>query len=66
MSVALAKAHSNKTKLVVQDCKHTVENGANQLPSDLLRRVEFIAHDFFDSQPTAGADIYVLRHICHN
>lgn len=23
-------------------------------------------HDFFQPQPTTGADVYVLRHICHN
>ena len=66
MSLALAKTHHNLTKLVVQDYKHTIEEGANQLPSDLSGRVEFVAHDFFDPQPTAAADVYIMRHICHN
>lgn len=66
MSVALAKAHPNLTKLVVQDYKHTIEQGAAQLPSELSGRVEFMPHNFFDPQPTAAADVYILRHICHN
>ncbi|ERF73790.1 hypothetical protein EPUS_09284 [Endocarpon pusillum Z07020] len=66
MSVALAKAHPNLTKLVVQDYKHTIEEGAAQLPSELSGRVEFMAHNFFDPQPTTKADVYIMRHICHN
>ncbi|KAL8974402.1 MAG: hypothetical protein Q9197_001371 [Variospora fuerteventurae] len=65
MSVALAKAHPNLAKLIVQDYKHTVEEGAAQIPSDLRGRVEFMPHDFFSPQPTA-ADVYILRHVCHN
>ena len=64
--MALAKAHPNLTKLVVQDYKRTVEEGAAQLPSELSGRVEFVPHDFFDKQPTAAADVYIMRHICHN
>ena len=66
MSVALAQAHPNLKRLVVQDYRHTVEEGAAQLPRDLVGRVEFMSHDFFAAQPVAGADIYILRHICHN
>ena len=66
MSVALANAHPNLIKLVVQDYKHTIEEGAAQLPSELSRRVEFVPHNFFDPQPTAAADVYIMRHICHN
>ncbi|KAM3067376.1 hypothetical protein ACMFMG_005267 [Clarireedia jacksonii] len=66
MSVALAKGHSNLKKLVVQDYKHTVEQGAAQLPAELSSRIEFVPHNFFEPQPTAAADVYILRHICHN
>ena len=65
MSVALARAYPNLTKLIVQDYKHTVEEGAAQLPSELVGRVEFMPHDFFKPQTTA-ADVYIMRHICHN
>ncbi|KAI4222483.1 MAG: hypothetical protein L6R40_008583 [Gallowayella cf. fulva] len=66
MSIALAKAHPNLAKMIVQDYRHTVEKGAAQLPSELVRRVDFLPHDFFDAQPIAEADIYIMRHICHN
>jgi len=66
MSAALAKAHPNLTQVVVQDYKHTVEGGEAQLPKELAGRVTFQAHDFFDPQPVKGADVYILRHICHN
>ncbi|KAG8630305.1 hypothetical protein KVT40_001924 [Elsinoe batatas] len=65
MSVALAKAHPGLS-LVVQDYKHTVEEGQKQLPKDLVGRVDFVPHNFFDPQPTKEADIYIMRHICHN
>lgn len=66
MSIALAKGHANLSKLVVQDYKHTVEQGAAQLPPELSGRVKFMPHNFFDVQPIEAADIYILRHICHN
>ncbi|CAI6237571.1 unnamed protein product [Periconia digitata] len=66
MSVALAKAHPNLAKLVVQDYKHTVEQGATQLPPELSNRVSFMPHNFFEPQPVANADVYIMRHICHN
>ncbi|KAH8686619.1 O-methyltransferase-domain-containing protein [Phaeosphaeriaceae sp. PMI808] len=66
MSVALAKAHANLNKLMVQDYKHTVEQGAAQLPKELSARVSFMPHDFFQPQPVVGADVYIMRHICHN
>jgi chemotaxis methyl-accepting protein methylase len=66
MSVALAKAHPNLTKLVVQDYKHTVEQGAALLSAELTGRVSFMPHDFFNPQPITDADVYIMRHICHN
>lgn len=50
----------------MQDYKHTVEQGRDQLPACLLDRISFQAHDIFDPQPATAADVYILRHICHN
>ena len=50
---------------MVQDYKHTVDEGRAALPSHLSERVSFQAHDFFAPQTVAG-DVYLLRHICHN
>jgi len=66
MSIAIAQAHINLAKFTVQDYKHTVEEGAAQLPRELAGKVEFVPHDFFEPQPTKMADIYIMRHICHN
>ncbi|KAH7076883.1 S-adenosyl-L-methionine-dependent methyltransferase [Paraphoma chrysanthemicola] len=66
MSVALANAYANLNKLIVQDYKHTVEQGEAQLPKQLSARVSFMAHDFFQPQPVVGANVYIMRHICHN
>jgi 6-hydroxytryprostatin B O-methyltransferase len=65
MSVELAQRYPN-LKLVVEDYKNNVEKGAAQLPSELTNRVKFVPHNFFDVQPVAGAEVYILRHICHD
>lgn len=66
LSIALAESHPNLARLAVQDYKHTVEEGAARLSHRLSSWVQLIPHDFFQPQPTTGADMYVLRHICHN
>jgi chemotaxis methyl-accepting protein methylase len=43
-----------------------VEQGATSLSPDLAGKVEFMPHDFFEPQPVEGADVYMMRHICHN
>jgi len=42
-----------------------VEQGEAQLPKELSGRVSFMPHNFFDPQPVQ-ADVYIMRHICHN
>ncbi|KAE8353422.1 O-methyltransferase [Aspergillus coremiiformis] len=64
VSVALAVVFPD-LRFVVQDYKHIVEQGRSQLPASLTDRVDFVAHNFFDPQLTT-ADVYILRHICHN
>lgn len=50
---------------MVQDYKHTADEGRAALPSHLSERVSFQAHDFFAPQTVTG-DVYLLRHVCHN
>jgi 6-hydroxytryprostatin B O-methyltransferase len=64
VSAALAAQFADLT-FEVQDYKHTIEQGREQLSVALQDRVAFVAHNFFDPQPTT-ADVYILRHICHN
>ncbi|KAF7929020.1 hypothetical protein EAE99_004764 [Botrytis elliptica] len=65
LSVELAKNYP-KLNFVVEDYKKNVEQGAAQLSSELTNRVKFLQHNFFDPQPVTGAEVYVLRHICHD
>jgi 6-hydroxytryprostatin B O-methyltransferase len=65
MSVEIAKNYP-KLKLVVEDYKNNVEQGAAQLPAELSNQVKFLPHNFFEPQPVVGADVYILRHICHD
>ncbi|GAB1191677.1 hypothetical protein APSETT444_000859 [Aspergillus pseudonomiae] len=50
---------------VVQDLPSTVANAAADLPPQLVGRVSFMPHDFFNDQPVV-ADAYFLRWILHN
>lgn len=51
---------------MVQDYQKSIEKGAAQLSPALADRVQFLAHNFFEVQPVIGADVYILRHICHD
>ena len=35
-------------------------------PADLVKRVSFQGHDFFQEQPVKGADVYFLRRVLHD
>lgn len=50
---------------MVQDYKHTVDEGRAALRPHLSERITFQAHDFFAPQTVAG-DVFLLRHVCHN
>lgn len=54
-------------KIVVQDLPHVIESACSaKMPSDLLRRITFQAHDFFTEQTVVGADVYLFRMIFHD
>lgn len=56
-------------KFVVQDRAATVEHGKRDVwpkenPEAVAEnRVQFMPHDFFQSNPVKGADVYWLRYI---
>ncbi|EEA22944.1 hypothetical protein TMatcc_001809 [Talaromyces marneffei ATCC 18224] len=64
VSMALAESYPN-LKFLVQDYEHTVQGGKKALPTHLESRVDFATHDFFTPQ-TVSADVYFMRHICHD
>ena len=54
---------------VVQDLRDNVDSGkatAAQLPADITSRISFQEHDFFQTQPVHGAEVYLLRMILHD
>lgn len=52
-------------KFVVQDLPEAIQGWENAKPNDLKQRLEFVTHDFFDTQ-TIEADAYLFRNIFHN
>ena len=65
VSIALAKKFS-QLSFTVQDYQGVIEKGREALiahNNDL--NIEFEAYDFLTRQPVS-ADVYVLRHICHD
>ncbi|KXJ89575.1 S-adenosyl-L-methionine-dependent methyltransferase [Microdochium bolleyi] len=69
VSLALASRYPNITRLIVQDLPNVVaaaQSSPQYLDHAHKDRVQFMPHDFFQSQPVAGADVYFLRWILHN
>ncbi|KAL9124976.1 MAG: hypothetical protein Q9217_005755 [Psora testacea] len=58
--------HTKDIRFVVQDMPEVVIEGSQNLPEALNGRVKFMAHDFFETQPVKGADVYFLRWILHD
>jgi len=52
-------------RCTVQDLPPNVETFKDSVPEPLKGRVEFAAHDFFNTQPVQ-ADAYLFRQIFHN
>jgi 6-hydroxytryprostatin B O-methyltransferase len=50
----------------VQDRAELEVNFTKGLPASLSSRITFQTHDFFTPQPVKGADVYFLKHICHD
>lgn len=65
MSFELAKVHKS-LRCVVQDLPSNEVHFRAALPEALEGRVTWQAHDFFQEQPTKGADVYLLRHVLHD
>ncbi|KAL4788898.1 O-methyltransferase-domain-containing protein [Aspergillus venezuelensis] len=72
-SIAIAEAFPG-LRFVVQDLPANVDAGREALAKagegerqmDLAARTTFLTHDFFQNQPTVGADVYLLRMVIHD
>lgn len=65
VSQALVRHHPT-VDCIVEDSPETIAQGQESLPADLQGRVRFQAHDFFQEQILAGADVYLLRLVLHD
>ena len=57
VSFALA-AHGPNVKCIVEDFPDVAAQGEKDVPEPLRERVTFRTHDFFQTQPVEGADVY--------
>ena len=65
VSIAIAEAHP-ALKFVVQDRPEVINaTKERELAPGVVERIQFMAHDFFATQPVA-ADLYLFRYIFHN
>ncbi|ORY14243.1 O-methyltransferase-domain-containing protein [Clohesyomyces aquaticus] len=51
---------------IIQDLPSVVDVAKNNVPPDVRSRVQYMAHDFFSSQPVEDADVYLFRWILHD
>jgi len=64
-SFAIA-AVAPELKFIVQDLEKVVEGVKERTKDQKSESIEFQTHGFFESQPVKGADVYLLRFICHD
>ncbi|TVY55639.1 O-methyltransferase gsfB, partial [Lachnellula suecica] len=62
VSAELAKQYPHMN-FIVQDLPKTVSSAPTQPEGS---KITFMAHDFFETQPVKGADVYLFRWIFHN
>jgi ubiquinone/menaquinone biosynthesis C-methylase UbiE len=58
--------HCPTVQCVVQDRAEVISQAEQALPVNLQGCIRFQTHDFFQSQPVHGADVYLLRHVLHD
>ena len=65
VSIAIAQTYP-LLQFIVQDRPEVIKTAERTtMPSDIARRIQFMAHDFFTAQPIS-ADLYLFRYIFHN
>lgn len=63
--MALARKFPSMS-FVVQDLEPVIAEAKKNAPPDVASRIDFMVHDFFETQPVKGADVYFFRWIFHN
>lgn len=70
VSLHLAQAYPH-LNVIVQDLPEIINGAADHLSlqeenKTSLKRIEFMAHDMFETQPVKNADVYLLRYVLHD
>ncbi|KAK7744120.1 hypothetical protein SLS53_003641 [Cytospora paraplurivora] len=55
-----------KLSVIVQDVPVVVDEGRSMLPERVGPAITFQGHNFFETQPVQGADVYFFRMILHD
>ncbi|KAI8944221.1 S-adenosyl-L-methionine-dependent methyltransferase [Xylaria longipes] len=63
--VALARKFPTLS-FVVQDLDPVIKDARKRALPDVASRISFMVHDFFETQPVSGAEVYFFRWIFHN
>ncbi|KAI9148322.1 O-methyltransferase lcsG [Paramyrothecium foliicola] len=63
--IPLAKKYPN-LKIIVEDLPKCEPDFEASIPAELRSRLSFRAHDFFQTQPVVGADIYLFKFIFYD
>ena len=64
VSAVIAEAHPD-IHFIVQDLEDEIPQGKTRLPSNIIGRIQYQAHDFFTPQ-LSKAEVYLYRYILHN
>lgn len=59
--------NTTHTRFIIHDLPHVVSDAPQQLPKDLVDRIDFVVHDFFTPQVMDPPPVaFLLRFILHN
>ena len=53
-------------RFIVQDRPGPVAKGRTEIDTRLTTRIEFQEHDFFQDNPAANPDVFLLRNVLHD
>ncbi|RAH64770.1 putative O-methyltransferase [Aspergillus aculeatinus CBS 121060] len=65
VSMALTEAYPH-LHCIVEDLPDVISESRQTLPPAYADKVEYLAHSFFEPQPVASADCFLLRFVLHN
>ncbi|RAH46160.1 putative O-methyltransferase [Aspergillus brunneoviolaceus CBS 621.78] len=65
VSMALTEAHPH-LHCIFEDLPDVISESRQTLPPAYADKIEYLTHSFFEPQPVASADYFLLRFVLHN